>query len=357
MKKLSLILGVIAFCINSSTAQICTINDLNKLFDQADKDEKTKIERIAAIEFHKLLNEYRKSEGKNELIFDETLWIASRNHCEYMNERNVLKHTQNKGDKKSKVFTGKEPGDRYNYAAGGNAKYNWSGENALYNFSGNGDDYEQKAIDIAQQSLEQWKNSPGHNENMLGNHAFEGTAFIITYGKVWGTSLFARNERNNDNEEPMYVNQYNKKPLTRKTEKFNAFKTQNSIFENLFTKLAEHLSFKVNQHNKLNDEARFVARNLLNKKFTKEANSPIVYAQKETTTTGGFMGFFTKEVNTYTLVIEKELDGFNETEVSNTLAEMVYANQTFNSKSKVGLGVAVKKQKTTVRIALVSVAV
>lgn len=357
MKKLSLLLGVIAFCINSSIAQICTINDLNKLFEQADKDEKTKIERIAAIEFHKLLNEYRKTKGKDTLFFDETLWIASRNHCLYMTERNVLKHTEAKGDKKSKVFTGKEPGDRYNYATGGNAEYNWSGENALYNFSGNGDDYEQKAIDIAQQSLEQWKNSPGHNANMLGNHVFEGTAFIITYGKVWGTTLFANGERKDDNEEPIYVNKYNKKPLARKIEKFNAFKTQNSIFENLFTKLAEHLSFKVKQHIKLNDEARFVARNLLNKKFTKENNNPIVYTQKETTTSGGFMGFFSKEVSTYTLVIEKELSSFNETEISNTLAEMVYANQIFNSKSKVGVGIAVKKQKTTVRIALVSVAV
>lgn len=69
------------------------------------------------------------------------------------------------------------------------------------------------------------------------------------------------------------------------------------------------------------------------------------------------MGFFTKEISTYTLVIEKDINGFNEEEISNTLAEMVYANQTFNSKSKVGLGVAVKKQKTTVRIALVSITV
>jgi len=352
------LLGVIAFCINSSTAQICTINDLNKLFEQADIDVKTKIERIAAMEFHKLLNEYRKSKGKNELIFNETLWIASRNHCEYMKGRDALNHKQFMVDKKLKTYTGQNPGDRYDYASGGNAEYNWSGENILYNFSGISDDYEQRALEIAKQSIEQWKKSPGHNANMLNSgHNFQGTAFISAYGKIWAASLFARREKKDDNKGSIHVNKYNKKPLARKTEKFNAFKTQNSIFENLITKLAEYLSFKVKQHNRLNDEARFVARNLLNKKFANEPNNQVVYTQKETTTNRGFMGIFTKEKSTYTLVIEKELNSFDEDEMSTQLAELVNANQTFNAKNKVGLGVAVKKQKNTVRIALVSVVV
>jgi len=355
MKKLSLLLGVLAFCINSSTAQICTINDLNQLFEQADNDLNTKIERIAAIEFHKLLNQYRKSKGRDTLFFDETLWIASRNHCTYMRERNVLTHTQAKGDKKSKVFTGQEPGDRYNFAAGGNAEYNWSGENALYNFSGNGNDFEQKALDIAKQSFEQWKNSPGHNANMLGNHAFEGTAFIITYGKVWGTSLFARGERKESIEEPIYVNKYNKKPLAKKTVKFNVFKTQTTLFSTLLTKLTEHLNYSVKQHDKMSEEARFVARNLLNKKFNEKPENGVVFTQKETISSEGFLGFFKKTINTYTVVIERDLSSFDETEMSTQLAELVYANQTINNKSKVGLGVAVKKQKNTVRIALVSI--
>lgn len=356
MKKLSLLLGVIAFCINSSPAQICTINDLNKLFEQADADEKTKIERIAAIEFHKLLNQYRKSKGKDTLMFDETLWIASRNHCEYMRERNILTHSEARGDKKSKVFTGQDPGDRYNYASGGQAEYSWSGENALYNFSGNGNDYEQKALDIAKQSLEQWKNSPGHNANMLGNHTFEGTAFIITYGRVWGTSLFARGERKESIEEPIYVNKSNNKANASKSLKFNAFKAQTSIFATLLTKLTKHLNYSFKQHNRMSEEARFVARNLLNKKFNEKPENGVIFTQKGTITSEGFLGFFKKTINTYTVVIERDLSNFDETEMSTQLADLVFANQTINNKSKVGLGIAVKKQKNTVRIALVSTA-
>lgn len=355
MKKLSLTLGLLAFCLKISIAQVCTISELNYLFEQAETNNKLKIERIAAIEFHKLLNQYLESNGLNALMFNETLWIASRNHCEYMRERKVLTHTEARGDKKSKVFTGQDPGDRYNFASGENAEYGWSDENALYNFSGKGDDFEQIALDIAKQSLEQWKNSPGHNANMLGNHTFEETAFIITYGRVWGTSLFARGERKERIEEPIYVNKSNNKPIASKSLKFNAFKTQTSILETLLTKLTTQLNFKVKQHNKLSDEARFVARNLLNKKFTKESDNPIVYTQKETTTSGGFLGFFTKEISTYTLVIEKELNSFNEDDISDTLAEMVQANQSINTKSNLGLGVAIKKSKKTIRVSLVSV--
>ncbi|MFN5704458.1 MAG: CAP domain-containing protein, partial [bacterium] len=167
-------------------SQTYKASNLNKLLSTIKNNQKLLIEYQASEIFHTLINDYRKKNGLSELEFNHILWLAARNHNLWMSE-NKLSHTENV---KSLNFTGTKPGDRLDFVSKNSC--NWTGENCLYNFSY--DEYdttERNAYSIANESFIQWKNSKGHNENMLGSHGFEGTAFYISKsGVVWATSLF-----------------------------------------------------------------------------------------------------------------------------------------------------------------------
>lgn len=185
---------------------------INSIVQTAETDSIQYIERYAAYLFHEKLNSYRAAKQLNTLAWDDTLWLASRNHTQWMKINNKLSHDENTG---TAAFTGKSPGDRYNYASTGNGKAAWCGENALYNYSADPGTANQVAERIAQYALEQWQGSPGHNENMLYESAFiEGTAFILSGEQVWATSLFARKPFNGAYQ-PMAI----AKPIT---DKFNS---------------------------------------------------------------------------------------------------------------------------------------
>ena len=102
----------------SINAQISTNKDIAILLEKSEKDSIAKIERLAALGFHKLINEYRQSKNLSVISWDETLWIATKNHNAWMAEADILSHNQYK---KNKYYTGSGPGDRFNYAAGGNS--------------------------------------------------------------------------------------------------------------------------------------------------------------------------------------------------------------------------------------------
>lgn len=178
---------VIFFISNSAFAQVYRANDLPKILLLNSKDSMSAIEYNAAIEFHNLLNEYRKSNGLLELSFSDKLLITARNHSLWMAENKKLSHTENI---KSKNFTGKNPGDRLKFVA--KDKCAWTGENCLFNYSyDDTKSIEANAKQIAKESLDQWKLSSGHNKNMLGEHVSQATSFIIDKnGIVWATTLF-----------------------------------------------------------------------------------------------------------------------------------------------------------------------
>lgn len=163
---------------------------INNLKSDAETDSVQFIERMAAYLFHEKLNDYRSAKQLNVLMWDDSLWLASRNHSVWMSKNDKLGHDESSG---TPGFTGKSPGDRYAFATSSTGKAQWCGENALYNYSADPGTAMEVAERIAQYSLEQWQTSPGHNENMLAAHAYiEGTAFIIDGEQVWATSLFAR---------------------------------------------------------------------------------------------------------------------------------------------------------------------
>jgi len=193
MKSLSkyIIIGLTIFSISSAEAQYYLIgraDDVQKFINQTKYDTTARIERLAALEFHRLLNEYRKSKNLDTAEWNEIFWITCRNHSIYMIVNNDLTHSQ---IETMKYFSGKSPGNRLDYVQEKEKKYSWSGENALYNFSCSGRNIEEKARNIAKSSFEQWKGSPGHNANMLNaGHKEHGVAFIIDDYKVYAASLF-----------------------------------------------------------------------------------------------------------------------------------------------------------------------
>lgn len=155
----------------------------------AKADSLRKIERLASIEFHRILNKHRAAQNIAQLGWDDTLWAACHNHNVWMMQNGNLNHHEKKG---TSGFTGDGPGERYVYAAKGGAHRSWSGENCLYNYSADGSTVTEIARSIAVYSFNQWKNSPGHNRNMFNpNSRVHGVAFLLDDGKVWATDLFA----------------------------------------------------------------------------------------------------------------------------------------------------------------------
>lgn len=172
-------------------AQIADESKLSVILKNASVDSVEKTERLAAIYFHEIINRYRVSKGKPSLGWDDTLWLAARNHCNWMIANDELSHTEKAG---TKMFNGAGPGDRYNFASKNNGSCNWSGENALYNYSVTDNGSARNAMAIATDAFEQWRNSPGHNANMLNaTSRVHGVAFLIDRNnlqKVWATDLF-----------------------------------------------------------------------------------------------------------------------------------------------------------------------
>ncbi|TND10203.1 MAG: Uncharacterized protein FD123_451 [Bacteroidetes bacterium] len=183
--------------------RIYLASQLDELLRQSRADSVLLVERMAALEFHRMINAYRREQKTDTLQWNDTLWMASRNHCLWMCRNNKLSHNQ---EASTELFSGVRPGDRYDYVVNGNGRHSWSGENALYNWSGNDGEKENAYKAIARESFNQWKNSPGHNKNMLNpSSKVHGTAFIIEQknGRTWGTDLFAYSPRGSYYNKPV----------------------------------------------------------------------------------------------------------------------------------------------------------
>lgn len=180
----------------SSPAQIFQAAKLSSVINNCSKDSVQKTERLAALKFHQLINEYRLINKLDTLAWDDVLWLTSRNHNIWMGENDVLSHHQEKG---TQFFTGADPGDRYEYAASGKTGTSWSGENALYNWNDNGSSISEISDAMAMAAFNQWKNSPGHDENMRAPQSHShGTAFYLEPGgPVWATDLFSYGKPDN----------------------------------------------------------------------------------------------------------------------------------------------------------------
>lgn len=97
-----------------SKGKLELVHQLPAIKKSAETDSVQFIERLAAYYFHQNINEYRKANEKSILVWDDTLWLASRNHCVWMCANNELSHGEKKG---TYFFSGKQPGDRIDYVS------------------------------------------------------------------------------------------------------------------------------------------------------------------------------------------------------------------------------------------------
>lgn len=142
---------------------------LEKLLQDSKIDSLLKFERTCAMEFHKRINSYRREQGIKLLDWSDALWLAARNHCDYMHVNGVFDHEEKEG---KPLFTGKNPGDRVVFVS---EKRSSSGENIAQTWMQKWD-----ASEVAADAFELWKTSAGHNANMLNkSYKSHGTAVRI----------------------------------------------------------------------------------------------------------------------------------------------------------------------------------
>ena len=214
MKKL---LFVILFCtpfitLSQSNKHIYDTlyreGDIYSLLNNIQKDSMLMLERMASFHFHQLINEYRLSKEKSIIYWDDKLWLAARNHNVYLlKNNNNLSHYETGSNN---YYTGDQPENRVDYVSYYSHEFKMAGfENCAvdgemipnsYDFNAYGEFQLNNSVDqaksVAKDMFEMWKNSTGHNQNMLDSeHLAHGTSFIFGEYARYGTSVFMQNQK------------------------------------------------------------------------------------------------------------------------------------------------------------------
>jgi uncharacterized protein YkwD len=369
MKTAVRVFVVLLFLGNNTRAQannqVADAGGLKQIILQSERDSILQIERLAALYFHEMLNAYRKDSGQLALGWSDTLWLASRNHTIWMLDNNELSHSEKPN---TKSFTGKDPGDRETYVT--KRMSYWSGENCLYNYSGNGKTIQEKAKHIALYSINQWKKSPGHNRNMLRNHAIHGVAFVIKNGVVWATDLFARHGTGKivvadvpKDDAPVRVEPQQEKPQSKKKVNVNTRTAKLDIAQALYTadrdvKRKKSLEKAASAHalymasvNKLTHEQQKGKRAYYGETLKQRVNKA---------SAGGTLLKGEERFGEIAAIVEVDVRDYSVEAVVKTIQtqlEKDRAKQGLNDKSaeQVGFGVEVKRKKNVLMIYVVSV--
>lgn len=177
------------FAFNKAQAQfdkLLIVSDLNEI--NSSESASIKEERAIALAFHQLINDYRISNKLKTILWDDTLWLVARNHNLWMSKTQKLSHLQNVNND---FFTGKEPEERLRFVNKQIIYNNWNGENCLY-FDGFTSPIQISHENAAKDIFELWRNSAGHNNNMLkASHQSHGlSVYIDNGGRLWATDLF-----------------------------------------------------------------------------------------------------------------------------------------------------------------------
>jgi hypothetical protein len=190
-KYLATLFLIIAFNFNvKGQNEVYKYKDVGVLLSAYKSDSIALIERLVAYFFHEKLNVYRISKGRGVLLWSDELWLVSRNHCVWMASQNNLSHEERGGV----FFTGFDPGNRIAYC---NSKsiFHWTGENIFYTTDSWYGTVDETAKELALEAFEMWKESSGHNKNMLRIEAkVQGAAFYLKDGVMWATELLAGDE-------------------------------------------------------------------------------------------------------------------------------------------------------------------
>ena len=360
----------------SIKAQIFKYKQIDNAMVRTASDSILAIEFKAAQYFHIVINDYRISKGKNPLQWSNIFWLSSRNHNLWMAENNRLDHTQNK---KTSNFSGTSSKERLKYVV--SESCNWSGENILYYFPV---DLENSTTEVAHEIVKKsfniWKNSSGHNKNMLANHYSQGTSFVIdTSGYVWATSNFgyctADPKLNGHNKFQFFVNDNldnflpqkepneavllseNKDVSTRNTEKNNINHTNKKIT----TILDKHINAsgikRRNYFNKAASKHSTYIFNLGNETLVQDRNKSTFYgnntAHRIFKASMGRSVFLRKkkEIQEFTFYKEYEPLSFDHTQIENDLVFWLKSIN-FSNFTVGGFGIKLGKKKKVTRLAI-----
>jgi uncharacterized protein YkwD len=146
-------------------------------------------EEKIALQFHTLINAYRDEKLILPLIWNDTLALAAKNHNQWMGVNDRLDHVERT---KGEFYTGREVTDRINHAAKMKGEL-YCGENILFFdfiMDTTGVISDTVASFLALEAFEGWRESPGHNTNMLHRYKLHGVAFHYSNGLIWSTNVF-----------------------------------------------------------------------------------------------------------------------------------------------------------------------
>lgn len=228
------------------------LGDLDALLKVVHNRSDLQLERLAAYFFHQRINQYRLENGRTTLYWDDRMWLAARNHNIYLMQTK-FSHEETKG---ALGFTGYNPSDRIQFVMYNGFKMSLYGENILMNFSAF---YQRSLVDnamsIANESFEQWKNSPPHNKTMLDPDFFaHGTSFYRgtkDVSQIFGTSNFGNASDFEVNEIAITWNDSlakrfppsattKRKPFV--ASKWSVSKAENELFEVVKARMPKHAS-------------------------------------------------------------------------------------------------------------------
>lgn len=350
-------------------SQIYTANQWYLVTKKIENDSIFSIERLAAFKFHVKINKYRNDNELPSLKWDEALWLAARNHTVWMNLHNNLMHSEMVN---TKYFSGETPNDRIAYVFGSVNHSRFTGENALYNFSAFGKTINEIAENISEESFNDWKNSTGHNKNMLENFNIHAVAFILSGKKVWATNLLCKSnlyyvERegvlmafdvlNNATEKNGNEIKSNK-TVRKKTLTTSNIRTEITLNSKKY--ITENSALKINK--KFNDLAKGFADKLIqNNKLNDNTDNIYYKTEKIKLNSSGKKNIFTALLNRKNqllkteILIEKDKNLFDITWVQKQITEIVSKQNVEITKANIGYFVNVKLSKNIYKVAFVVV--
>ncbi|MCO6494660.1 MAG: CAP domain-containing protein [Bacteroidetes bacterium] len=224
---ITLFITFASFAVSGQNYRLATLKNLPELIENSNTDNNQFVERVAALEFHNLINRYRTENKMDTLGWDETFWLASRNHSLYMAKNpNYFSHNETNG---LSYFSGIDPTARLAYVDGNTSTRFYTNENILQNnintsLTNNIQIAKQMALD----AFNQWKESPGHNKNMLSARGFHGVAFVINGTLFYATDLFGKKLANSTNLKDMSLSfEFNQQ----EPEKLNVVKAGKEVLE------------------------------------------------------------------------------------------------------------------------------
>lgn len=147
-------------------------------------------EKAAAFYFHQMLNDYRLEKKKDSLEWKNVLHKAAYNHTVWMVKTQRFSHKETPGNS---TFTGKTVNERINFVTKSSEELS-CGENIIsipFDLEKEGVMSDEEAWLMADLAFENWKNSKGHNENMLYDYLLHGVAFKYADTYFWATSVFS----------------------------------------------------------------------------------------------------------------------------------------------------------------------